>query len=90
MYCWEAGSITRVILSRYLLTLYFVEVGLVLLVAPWTAYWERNIFVEMYPLFEPYVLALTVRGAVSGLGLLNLFAAVAEFGAIVRPSETAW
>ena len=78
------------ILSRYLLTLYFVEVGVVLLIAPWTVYCERNIFVEMYPVFEPYVLALTVRGAVSGLGVVNLFAAVTEFGVIFRPSDRAW
>ena len=85
----EAGSITRLILSRYLLTLYFVEVGVVLLIAPWTVYWERNVFVEMYPVFEPYLLALTVRGAVSGWGVVNLVAAGTEFGAIVRPSEKA-
>ncbi|RZP29292.1 hypothetical protein EVA25_01910 [bacterium] len=72
------------------MTLYFVEVGLVLLIAPWTVYWERNIFVEMYPALEPYLLVQTVRGAVSGLGLINLFAAVTEFGSIVRPSDTAW
>ena len=86
----ETGSITRLILSRYLLTLYFVEVGVVLLIAPWTVYWERNIFVEMYPVFAPYVLALTVRGAVSGLGVVNLFAAVTEFGVNFRPSDRAW
>ena len=49
-----------------------------------------NIFVEMYPAFEPYLLALTMRGAVSGLGVVNLFAAITEFGSIVRPSGTAW
>jgi len=70
--------------------LYFVEVGLVLLIAPWTVYWEQNIFVEMYPAFEPYLLALTMRGAVSGLGVVNLFAAITEFGSIVRPSGPAW
>ena len=69
---------------------YFVEVGLVLLVAPWTVYWDRNIFVEMYPVLEPYLLALPVRGAVSGLGLVNLVAAITEFGSIVRPSDSAW
>lgn len=70
--------------------LYFVEVGLVLLIAPWTVYWDRNMFVEMYPAFEPYLLALSVRGAVSGLGVINLFAAIMDFGSIVSGSDTAW
>jgi len=53
-------------------------------------YWESNVFVEMYPGFESVVLALTVRGAVSGLGVVNLFAAVVEFGSIVSPSDPTW
>ena len=83
----EASVITRAILTRYLSTLYFVEVGLLLLIAPWTVYWDRNIFVEMYPMFEPIVLAVSVRGAVSGLGVVNLVAAIVEFGCIIKPSE---
>ena len=35
---------TRV--GRVLTVVYFVEVGFVLIVAPWTTYWDRNYFVE--------------------------------------------
>ncbi len=86
----EASVITRAIVTRYLSTLYFVEVGLLLLIAPWTMYWDRNIFVEMYPMVEPVVLAVSVRGAVSGLGVVNLFAAILEFACIIKPSEPTW
>ena len=72
------------------MTLYFLETGLVLLIAPWTVYWENNVFVEMFPGFASVLLALTVRGAVSGLGVVNLFAAIVEFGSIVRPSDPTW
>ncbi len=53
-------------------------------------YWEQNIFIGMYPAFEPYVLALTVRGAVSGLGVVNLLAAIIEFGSIDRSAGPLW
>ena len=61
-----------------------------LLIAPWTVYWDRNIFLEIWPAFEPVLLALTVRGGVSGLGVINLFAAITEFAVIGRPADLSW
>ena len=29
---------------------YFVEVGLVLIVAPWTQFWDRNYFADSAPI----------------------------------------
>ncbi|SVB90249.1 uncharacterized protein METZ01_LOCUS243103, partial [marine metagenome] len=40
--------------------------------------------------FEPVLLALAVRGGVSGLGVVNLFAAITEFGVIGRPADPSW
>ena len=64
--------------SRSLLVVYFLEVGLVLLVAPWTTFWDRNFFVEANPLAETVLTMHAVRGGVSGVGLLNLGAGVVE------------
>jgi hypothetical protein len=51
---------------------YFLEVGLLLVLVPWSAFWERNYFVGTFP-FLLYVLRNNfVRGAVSGLGIVNL------------------
>jgi hypothetical protein len=63
---------------RLLLTAFFFEAGLVLLIVPWSVYWERNYFVQLLPLFEPFLTNTFVRGAVSGLGLVNLLAGFVE------------
>lgn len=63
---------------RLFLTAFFFEAGLVLLIVPWSVYWERNYFVQLVPLFEPLLTNDFVRGAVSGLGLVNLLAGLVE------------
>ena len=63
---------------RLLLTAFFFEAGLVLLIVPWSVYWERNYFVQALPFVEPFLTNDFVRGAVSGLGLVNLVAGFVE------------
>jgi len=63
---------------RLLLTAFFFEAGLVLLIVPWSVYWERNYFVQTLPLLEALITNDFVRGAVSGLGLVNLVAGFVE------------
>jgi hypothetical protein len=48
------------------------------LLVPWSAFWERNYFLQSWPAIEPVLTNNYVRGAVSGLGLLNVYAALAE------------
>ena len=63
---------------RLLTIVFFVEVGLVLAVVPWSTYWERNYFADAVPLLHALIVNYFFRGAVSGLGLVNLAAAFAE------------
>jgi hypothetical protein len=70
------------VLSRLVFLAYFVEVGLLLLVVPWSPYWERNYFVEMWPALEVIARNNLMRGAVSGLGVINLWAAMSELGGL--------
>jgi hypothetical protein len=63
---------------RLLLTAFFFEAGLVLLIVPWSVYWERNYFVQALPMLMPLLTNDFVRGAVSGLGLVNLVAGFVE------------
>ena len=63
---------------RLLLTAFFVETGTVLLLAPWSQFWDRNYFAQSLPLVHDLMINNFVRGAVSGLGIVNMTAAVAE------------
>ena len=50
-----------------------LEVGIFLLVVPWSPLWTMNVWVGYYPVLRPYYMNLYARGAISGLGLLNLW-----------------
>ncbi len=56
----------------FLFVLYCVEAGTLLVMAPWSGYWER--LVAGLPVIELQLLALRpwVRGAVTGFGLVHL------------------
>jgi hypothetical protein len=43
-----------------------------LLLVPWSSFWEGNYFVQTIPLLASAVGNNFVRGAVSGLGLVNI------------------
>jgi hypothetical protein len=53
-------------------------VGVVLVVIPWTTLWESNYLLGPHPLVRAWVLSAFTRGAVSGLGLVNILLAFAE------------
>jgi hypothetical protein len=57
---------------------FFVEVGLLLVVLPWSAFWQQNYFVEAWPVLKPIIMNNFVRGAVTGLGFVNLAAGFAD------------
>jgi hypothetical protein len=56
----------------------FFEIGIVLAVVPWSIYWDRNYFAETIPVLHAVVTNNFVRGAVTGLGFLNLAIAAVE------------
>lgn len=66
---------------RLLLTAFFLETGAVLLLAPWSQFWDRNYFAQGLPFVHALMINNFVRGAVSGLGIVNMGAAVAEIHA---------
>ena len=63
---------------RLLLTAFFLETGAVLLLAPWSEFWDRNYFAQSLPLIHALMINNFIRGAVSGLGIVNMGAAVLE------------
>ena len=55
-----------------------LEVGIFLTLVPWSAIWERNYFLQVYPSLKPFLLDPSIRGAVSGLGVANIFVVLHE------------
>ena len=72
---------------RLLFVVFFVEVGLLLIVLPWSTFWERNYFGFLLPTIQPLLTNNFVRGAISGLGVLNLFAGLSELAPMFSPRE---
>ncbi len=71
-------------MRRLLIIALLVELGLLLIVVPWSAYWERNYFAQISPSVNALVTNNYVRGAVTGLGAVNLLAALADLALLVR------
>src|SRR5579859_5243789 len=61
------------------------EVGLFLIIFPWMDSWNLNYFSDMLPAFPDFWDQPALRGAFSGLGLVNLYIAVRQvFGLLQR------
>jgi hypothetical protein len=76
-------------MMRFLLIAFLLEIGFMLIVLPWSTYWDHNYFVALVPAVRPFIINNFVRGAVSGLGVLNMTVAVIDLVSPIftRPSE---
>ena len=83
--CRPEGS---ALIRRLVYVAFFLEVGLLLVVLPWSGFWEHNYFVVEWPPLEPLVTNNFVRGAVTGLGLVNLYAGFADLAHDLRGART--
>ena len=64
---------------RVFIMLVWFDVGLVLILLPWSMFWESNYFLNSYPSLIPILLNPFVRGAISGLGLVDALLAIDAF-----------
>ena len=62
------------------------EVGVFLLVFPWTQQWDGNSLASLLPGLRDYWTSSYFRGAWSGLGLLNIYISIGELMRLRRPS----
>ena len=70
-------------LRRLLLVAYFLEVGLMLVLVPWSSFWDHNYFAAAYPPLQEVLRNNYIRGAVSGLGVVNLLVGFHELAALL-------
>lgn len=57
------------------------------MVLPWSSFWEGNYFALTWPSVRPLLTNNFVRGAVTGLGVVNLCAAVADLSLVFATRE---
>jgi hypothetical protein len=81
-----AGGWHRISL-RVLLILFCFEVGVFLLLLPWLDSWEKNYLA--YGRLHSVWANSYFRGAISGLGVVNIYIALAELANLLRPSRAA-
>ena len=75
-------------MKRLFIVAFFFEIGFALVVVPWSAFWDRNYFAEAVPAIHAVITNNFVRGAVSGLGVINLIAGLGELISILLARNT--
>jgi hypothetical protein len=66
--------------------LFCIELGVLLVLAPWLDLYEHNRLLFLRPEWRPFLLSHGFRGALSGLGFLNFIVALNEFIDLARLS----
>ena len=69
-----------------LLVVVLCIMGAILFYLPWTSIWEKNYFLSHFPSLMRILLHPSFRGAVSGLGVLDIFLAINMIGPDPAPS----
>ena len=65
-------------MSAVLFITFCLEVGVFLIVFPWTPWWDSNYFSGLLPQLHRYWDNLYLRGGISGLGVINLYISMVE------------
>ncbi len=65
-------------IQAFVLILFCLEIGIVLLLFPWSSLWDHNYFFSLSPHWARWFSSSYLRGAVSGLGIVNLWIALSE------------
>lgn len=68
-------------LQRTLLVIYVlfcIELGLMLVIVPWTRLWAGNSLLLRWPAVQTWLMNGFVRGSVSGLGFVDIWLGVLE------------
>ena len=73
---------------RILYILFCLEVGTFLLFLPWLGLWENNYFLFRYPEFRSMAANPYLKGAILGLGIVNLLIGLQEIGRFRRNSSS--
>jgi hypothetical protein len=66
-------------LSLFVLVLFCVYLGVLVMVLPWWArVWDQNMYIQAHPALAAVLQNGAVRGLISGVGLLDIWIGVSE------------
>lgn len=72
-------------LGLFLFIIVCFEVGAFLIVFPWTPQWDTNSVANLFPALHSLWISSYFRGALSGLGILNIYISLGEVSRLRRP-----
>jgi hypothetical protein len=58
--------------------MFLIELGMVLAVSPWTPVWSQNSLLAAHPAVKEFLAQGFIRGAFTGLGLINIWMGIWE------------
>ncbi|MBI3400035.1 MAG: hypothetical protein HY048_01335 [Acidobacteria bacterium] len=76
------------LVRRFVYVAFFLEVGLLLVVLPWSGFWEHNYFALAWPPLQTLLANNYLRGAVTGLGVVNLVAGFADLALLFAARDS--
>jgi len=74
-------------LLKIIYILYLIEAGVFLLLLPWMRFWDTNYLTYLYPQILPVITNPFFKGAVLGLGIVNLMTGIDEIVHIKKLSR---
>jgi hypothetical protein len=66
-------------IMRVLILLLWLVLGLALILVPWSDIWDTNYFLYQYPALGIFLKNPFLRGAISGLGFMNVLLSLESF-----------
>jgi hypothetical protein len=74
----------RLRILHYCFAIFTLEVGLFLLIFPWTDKWDFNYFQDSSQWLGNLWLDPYFKGAISGLGIVNIYLSISDFFRTLR------
>ena len=66
------------VVGSLIFIVFCMELGIFLAVFPWSDFWDRSFFLTLAPQWRQYWDNAFLRGGISGLGVVNVYIALAE------------
>ncbi|HUO28341.1 MAG TPA: hypothetical protein VMU80_03915 [Bryobacteraceae bacterium] len=73
--------------SALIFIVFCLELGMFLVIFPWSNFWDHSLFSSLFPEWRGYWSNAYLRGAVSGLGVVDVYISLVEIFRLRRFSR---